>query len=103
MRQQEKNSGIDIQRSKLDCRYCYIDIEQRAILHLDPFQEGRYRHTILAMRREFAVDTKVQCELYATAQRFDPDSELISLKSITPALNSILSRPDDPTQFEYQG
>lgn len=90
---------------------------------MDPLQEGRYRHSILAMRREFAVNTKVQCESYgkdpsrgpetlgrlpmlhisATARRIDPDPGLISLKSITPALNSVLSRSDDQTQFEYQG
>lgn len=105
MPQQQKNSGMKTQRALLGCRMCFIDSEQRGELSYDTFLDGRYHHTVIAMREDLdALPTKKEREDYGTEWGMDPDPLSMTLhNTISPALDIITSRPGDPSHSEFQG
>ena len=104
MPQQQKNSGMKTQRARLGCRFCHIDNEQRGSLDYDTFLEGRYHHTVLAMRAHLdGLPTRQGREAFGTTWGIDPEPSSMALTTIAPALDLLLSRPGDPAHSEYQG
>lgn len=105
--QQQKNSGIKIQRANLGCRSCYINSTSRSVLNFDIFRKGRYYNTIMYQRYDIDTvfnNTKKARDNFATRQGLDASpNALVLYEVVAPTLDIIISRPGDLAYSKFQG
>lgn len=102
MPQQNANVGVKSQIADIGCRLCLIPAQIRGNLDYNIFEEGRFHHEMLRMRHEM----NSQRNKGARAQydkKYGLDDETPPLISISPALDIVQTRPNDPAHSEYGG
>lgn len=101
--QQLKNSGLMSQRANFGCRGCHVTKADRGKLDYDIVAQGRYHYQLRAMRAHMDSQTsQAQRNTYSKSTGLLPETG-VPLAQLTPALDLVLSRPNDPAHSEFGG